>query len=90
MIRVTVDLNNVVVGGRNYLSTMAQSTINKYACGDLIDLEKETKGSIDDAENEVFIAYPENIVKNSRKLFERIQSHIPATKIEIVEDLFFS
>lgn len=69
---------------------MAQSTIDKYSPEDLIDLEKQTKDSIDDAENEVFIAYPDNVVKNSRKLFERIQAHIPATKIEAVQDLFFS
>ena len=55
MIRVTINLEPVIVAGQLYLSTMHQSVIDRYDPMNLEDLERQTMGTIDDAEQECFV-----------------------------------
>lgn len=97
MIRITLELNEVVVAGTKYLSDMSQETINKYThlyveshcqwfpveC--LNDLYDATKDTPDDAAECTFIKVP--TVPGIKSLRERIWSRYPSCKIEQVENL---
>lgn len=97
--RLTLELREVLVAGIKYLSNMDQSIIDKYesyyseyerkwlTVGDISDLERATKGCLDDAEHYTFIKVPGK--DSDTNLVERILNHFPGVKIESVEDLGF-
>lgn len=85
MIRVTIELNAVLINGDIYMSTMHQSAINKYQPSSLQNLEEQTQDSVDDAENEVFVYVGPSI--DPIKAATETQRHFPYAKIERVEQL---
>jgi hypothetical protein len=98
-IRVVIDLEEVTVAGVKYLSNMHQDIIDKYPdyyveddiqqgwkrVEDIADLERATKGTLDDAEQYCFIKLPSK--ESGVSLRERIQNHLGVADIYFIKHL---